>query len=504
MTGLSRTNLSTSHKAHLAASAFAGQGTYGTETNLARQYGVSRPTVYAAGETGQTVMEQHYADVEEGDDVVRVKVDLAQLLRAIVALRVVAPNSLRAIVALLPILYPGVSRSFGWIQAICAEAEAKAAAFNQQVDLSAIQAGALDEMFSQGAPVLAGVDLDSSFLFSLALREHRGKDDWAEVLRLAKDQGMDLKTVVKDAALGIAAGVTAVYPEADQRDDCFHAKYETGKVRRRLEQTALGAIHREMEAEQAVDKASRKIGGNVRKAVGQRTSARRKCREAIERHDAFERAAKKSADAMEFVDLETGHIRTDEEIETGVKSAALAMQDVAFEPAQKVGKYLANRAAGLSRYMGVLREQLQEIGEHFGHKQVALACIIWQLLAVLRGCTEDIERHHHQRHLAGAFAMLRDLAGEDARCVFEAVDLALQHRHRASSAIEGFNAALRPYLYVHKGVTVGFLSLFQAHYNLRTRRWGRHKGTSAYEQVTGERVDDWLTVLGYPPSTAVH
>jgi hypothetical protein len=504
MTGLLRTDLPTSHKAHLAASAFAGQGTYGTKTALAREYGVSRPTVYAAGETGQTVLEEHFARVEEGAEVVWVKVDRAQLVRAIVALRVVAPNSLRAIEALVPIVYPGVERSYGWIQGICAEAEAKAAAFNEGVDLSAVQAGALDEMFSQGDPVLASVDLDSGHLFSLWLRESRSGDDWAEVLRLAKAQGLELEVVVKDAAGGIAAGVTAVYPEAEQRDDCFHAKYETGKVRRRLEQTAYGAIHREMEAEQAVYKASRKIGGNVRKAAGLLASARKKCREAIERFDAFDRAAKMSSDAMEFVDLETGHIRGAEEIRTGVESAATAMQESAFEPAHKVGKYLANRAAGLARYMEVLGEQLHEIGEHFGPKQVALACIIWQLLAILRGCTNDIERIRHQRHLAGAFAMLRDLAGEDARAVFEAVDLALQHRHRASSAIEGFNAALRPFLYVHKGVTQGFLGLFQAHYNLRTRRWGRHKGTSAHEQLTGERVDDWLSVLGYPPGAAVH
>jgi len=504
VTGLSRTDLSTSHKAHLAASAFAGQVTYGTKTALARQYGVSRPTVYAAGETGRTVMEEHFARAEEGEEVVWVRVDRAQLERAIVAMRVVAPNSIRAIEALVPIVYPDVERSYGWIQGICAEAEAKGAEFNQRVDLSAIQAGALDEMFSQGDPVLASVDLDSGHLFSLWRRESRGGDDWAEVLRLAKAQGLELEVAVKDAAGGIAAGVTEVYPDADQRDDCFHAKYETGKVRRRLEQKAYGAIHLEMEAEQAVDKASRKIGGNVRKAAGQLASVRTKCREAIERFDAFDRAAQKASDAMEFVDLEKGHIRRAEEIRTGIESAATSMQESTFEPAQKVGKYLANRAAGLARYMEVLDEQLQEIGEHFGHKQVVLACIVWQLLAVLRGCTNDLERHRRQRHLAGAFAMLRDLAGEDARSVFQAVDLALQHRYRASSAIEGFNAALRPFLYVHKGVTQGFLGLFQAHYNLRTRRWGRHKGTSAHELLTGERVDDWLTVLGYPPSAAVH
>ena len=54
--------------------------------------------------------------------------------------------------------------------------------------------------------------------------------------------------VVKDAAAGIAAGVREVFPEAEQRDDCFHALYEMNKVRRCLERRAYGAIGREIEA----------------------------------------------------------------------------------------------------------------------------------------------------------------------------------------------------------------------------------------------------------------
>ena len=88
--------------------------------------------------------------------------------------------------------------------------------------------------------------------------------------------------------------------------------------------------------------------------------------------------------------------------------------------------------------------------------------------------------------------------------MLDEVEALLLQRHRASSAIEGFNAALRPFLYVHKGVTQGFLELFRAYYNLRTRRWGRHKGTSAHQCLSGERVEDWLSVLGYPPSAAAH
>ena len=103
-------------------------------------------------------------------------------------------------------------------------------------------------MFSQGEPVLAGVDLDSGYLFGLSLSATRDGEAWAELLREGQCQGLELSVVVKDAAKGIAAGVSEVFPHAEQRDDCFHVLYEMNKVRRRLERRAYAAIEREGEA----------------------------------------------------------------------------------------------------------------------------------------------------------------------------------------------------------------------------------------------------------------
>ena len=91
---------------------------------------------------------------------------------------------------MLPIIYPGVAPSFGKIQSITSRAEADAAKFNRRADLSSIVAAALDEMFSQGDPVLAGVDLDSGYLFGLSLRESRSGADWAAVLGDGQAQGL--------------------------------------------------------------------------------------------------------------------------------------------------------------------------------------------------------------------------------------------------------------------------------------------------------------------------
>ena len=176
------------------------------------------------------------------------EVDDAQLHRAVVALRVVAPNSIRAIEELLPILYPGVRRSYGKVQQLVTEAQTHAERFNRQVPLSTLRVGALDELFSQGSPVLAGVDLEGGYLFSLALRDDRSGESWAAVLGQAKDQGLTLERVVKDAATGMAAGVSEIFPEAEQRDDCFHAHYEMNKVRHRLERRAYAAIQNEDDA----------------------------------------------------------------------------------------------------------------------------------------------------------------------------------------------------------------------------------------------------------------
>ncbi|MFH0901121.1 MAG: hypothetical protein V2A73_10885 [Pseudomonadota bacterium] len=500
MTALAETDLTTSQKTQLAAAAVAQQGKYGVVVNLARQYELSRPTVYSARNEAAAVLEEHFGERQDERVGHTIVVDAARLRRAVVGLRPSGCNSIRAIEALLPILYD-VHKSYGSIEEDLKEAEERAREFNAKADLANVKAGALDEMFSQGTPVLAGVDLDSGYLFALSKRESRGADDWAEVLEVAKKQGLQLEIVVKDAALGIAAGVEKVYPGAEQRDDCFHAKYEMGKVRHRLEQKAYGGIASEEEARRALAE-ERKRGRDIRSAAQQLRRAEERCQQKMELHDAFERAARQAEEAMEFVDLQIGRRRTSQELESGVVKAADQMLALDDRHCRRVGRYLRNRAPGLALYMVELGEQLCRLDVTYGTDNVDLACVVLRLAFDLREHRRRWNWHREYRHLWGAFGQLQHSAGLNMEALLAEVGNLLEHRHRASSAIEGFNAALRPHLYVHRIATQGFLELFRAYYNLRIRRWGRHKGTSAHECLTGERVTDWLTKLGYPPSTA--
>lgn len=501
MTSLNRTDLTTTQKIQCAAQAL-GRQAHGAISAISREFGLSRPTVYEAAASAEAVLAQHFEHDPIGT--VYVPVDKAQLCRAVIALRVVGPNSIRGIEELLPILYPGHCLSYGKIQSWLVEAQARAAQFNAQVPLSVIDASALDELFSQGAPVLAGIDLDSGYLFSLGVRDGRTGEDWAEVLRQSRFQGLELKVVVKDAAKGIAAGVGEVFPGAEQRDDCFHISYELGKVRQRLERQAYAAIGREDDVLNALRRTRAKHVKQRRKLKHKLAWAQRKCRQAIADFDAFERAQHQAQGAMSWVDLNTGERRNAEQVRRGVEQTAELIRQIDRPGCRKVATYLANRAPGVALYVAELDAELRVLSGEYGEDNVALACVMIQLGDDLHQHRRPWQRREQLHHLLGAYHRLTAHLGTKADAVLERVQSLWQQRHRASSAIEGFNAALRPYLYVHKRVTQGFLNLYQAYFNLRTRRWGRQRATSAYQQLTGKAVEDWLTLLGFPPSPALH
>ena len=127
MTVLQRTDLTTSQKIECAAAAVARQHEHGAKTALSERYEISRPTVYAVGATAHSVLRTHFEAPLLGGGGVTVRVDDAQLRRAVVALRVMAPNAIRPIEDLLAVLYPGVRVSYGTIQAMLVEAEGRAA-----------------------------------------------------------------------------------------------------------------------------------------------------------------------------------------------------------------------------------------------------------------------------------------------------------------------------------------------------------------------------------------
>ena len=248
------------------------------------------------------------------------------------------------------------------------------------------------------------------------------------------------------------------------------------KVRRRLERRAYAAIEREGEALGRLGKIRAHDKVCRRKAKHALRRARRECAEAIGRFDAFEAAMDTLRGALECVDINTGELHRPEHVQALIEGAAQRIESLGVGECAKLAKYLRNRAPGLVLAQKSVLPRLEALAEPWSAQAVSLACICWYLVKALHKRPPHARYRALSRHLLGAYGALQDQLGAASASLLEAVEAVLHQRHRASSAIEGFNAALRPYLYVHKGATQGFLDLFRAWFNLRTRRWGTAPG----------------------------
>jgi len=490
----------------IAATALSAQGEYGIVTDLAFEHDVRRQRVYDLRERGRVALAAEFTPAEpEMAGSFTLQVTAADMERAVVAMRVVTPASIRDIEEMLPVVF-GKSWSYGKVQGVLCKAEERAAAQLEQVDLSGIENIALDEMFSQGRPVLAGIDLDTQYLFQLEVRSSRSGDAWAESLgKLRDDQGLRPERVVKDAGSGLRAGVRKCWPGIAEHDDLFHAVYMMGQEAFYLERRAYGAITKVDELTHRLAKAKTKA--KRKNHTEQLQQARASMDDAIDRYDRFETLRREAGRVLELADRGSGRLRTSGEVVEVLTHVAAQMATIAGKRVHKVATYIGNRAEGLGIYLDSLGDRLAAITEEAGGAEVMQATVrAYQAsLMVTRG-GPAWDREARRQELLDATHHLLATTERNGERLMKAVGTVmpqLANRYRASSAIENLNSVLRPYLVVQKHAEQGFLNLFQFYRNTRTRQWGRWKGTSALETLTGDRVDDWLTMLGFPPSEAL-
>lgn len=487
----------------IAAAAIEGQGRYGVVTGLAAEHGVRRAQVYDIRDRGVSALEREFCPSDpEPPGTFTWRGTFADVERAIIALRVVTPASIRDIVDILEHVLD-IDWSYGKVWGVVNAAERRAAEHLRSVDLSGIKNVALDEMFSQGRPVLAGIDLDTQYLFQLQVNDSRSGEAWNEALGELRDQqSLSPTRVVKDAGTGLASGVGQAWPDAENQDDVFHASYRLGQEAYFLERRAYAAIASAdaLEAKRARARSEtdrRRLGQELRYAQGRMDTA-------INQYDRFTVSHQKAERALTLSDRGSGQLRTSAEVTETITQVADEMDAIGGKRVRRLAKYLRNRAPGLGRYLDDLGARLAAAANELNEPVL--------VQAVTRAYQASLECHQggplwdrpaRRDELRAATRHLLDTAAHDPERLQRAVRAVLPelaNRYRASSAIENLNSVLRPYLVVQKHAQQGFLDLFRFYWNTRTRAWGRWKGTSAHAQLTGAPVDDWLALLGFPAS----
>src|SRR4051794_31701995 len=222
----------------LAIQALAGSDTV---SDLAARHGVSRKFVYQQTHKASAALDEAFSPAVRDDEVLfELAVTGAWLRQVIVGLTLICRSSYRGVVEFLRNLL-GLPVSLGHVHDVLQAATREASAINHDQDLSSIRVGLHDEIFQGAAPVLAGVDAQSTYCYLLAVEERRDADTWGVHLLDAVEQGLRPDYTIADAGQGLRAGQKAAWGDTPCHGDVFHIQRQCEGLATTMARLAEGA-----------------------------------------------------------------------------------------------------------------------------------------------------------------------------------------------------------------------------------------------------------------------
>jgi hypothetical protein len=446
-------------------------------SRLADEHQVSRQFVYQQQHKAQDALETAFAPPAGDPGVLfHLPVTGAWLRQFVLVAILVGHSSTRGALEMLDCLLDWPV-SFGWVHSVVKDAIARAKAVNDARDLSRVQSAALDEIFQNQTPVLAVVDVESTYCCLLAREERRDADTWGVRLLELQDQGFAPRWAVADAGQGLRAGLRAALPELGGCDaDVWHPLRDFGEAVRFLENRAYAAI-------ETCDRLRRRLG-----ARAEQTQAARNEQDA-------------AIALADDVALLLCWLRKD------VLGVAGPWQERRHEMLGFVLKELQKRRGRCEHRLGPLCSALASQGDDLLRFCERLDGEIADLAAHAKVSEQAVRRLIVAQEMADADgrkwrldAQLREQLGGRYHELSLLVEALRRGVVRASSVVENLNSRLRNYFFLRKEIGGGYLDLLRFFLNHRRFVRSEHPervGKSPAELLSGQGHAHWLELLGY-------
>jgi len=463
---------------------------YGQASQLARQYQVSRQTVYdlaaKARHALETALTPRSGPTPSGTTLT---VTSVRLERAVVTLSLLGVSERDSLIALDELL--DTRRSVGYIAQVLRRAEQLAAARNLKLTPSLSGLVAADEIFRHAQPILGVVHPASLYLVDLRLTAQRDGDTWGyELLDLAGATG-----ITSDAGRGLASGAQLAHL-ACHAGDWFHPLHAAAWVSAQYERRAYAALAEQYDREALVvrTQTAQRLENHWRKYEAACAVADH----AIERYDQWhQQYLHLRAQAAQF-DWQTGQVCCPELLQANLQALASQFEHWAEgTQAHAVVSLLKHQAVALTAVLPHLQQALQPLQQAWGVEATQAVCRLWQALQDWAfPFWPPEQRHQLEQAITESLAGASQHLGERLTTLQHLVSAMLAQWPRTSSSIECLNSLLRPFLNGRKHVAQGFLELFRFYHNTHQFVRGQRAGTSPLELAGGPRIDDPLAFLG--------
>jgi hypothetical protein len=485
VTGCAAKAMDLEQRQDLAIQAMAGTFTI---TYLADQFDVSRKFVHALVDRAQEALEQAFAPAPAAKDQILFYLPVTKnwLRQVVVSLLLSCHSSYRGVIEVFADCFD-YSISLGAIHNIARDAVAKARPYNDQVPLTRIHIGLLDEIFQTQLPVLVGVDAASTYCFLLSQEDNRDAITWGVRLLELADRNFDPDAFVADFGTGLRAGQALAFPKKPCRGDVFHALQTVVPVVTALENRAYELINQRTQRERKAANYQRRHGRADKNLAQQLRHLRPAEAQAIA--------------VADDVALLARWLRED----------VLALAGPSYADRRVLYDFIVAELRGRVRLSPHRLEPLCQFLENHRDELLAFAEQLDRDLAALASdfhvAVETVRELLHLQMIAGTNprrwqreAELRQLLRDRFQALQEAVRKLAKRTVRASSAIENLNSRLRKYFFLRRQLGTDYLALLQFFLNHRRFPRSQHKervGKSPAELLTGQPHAHWLEMLGY-------
>ena len=492
--GTRRDDIPAQQRLPIVVAALSPDRPWGRITQLAREHGLSRQTIYQMAAAGRSQLKRTLTPGRHGPypPETTVGVDRNRLRRASVVLTGVGVSQRDIPICLEELLDTRVSPS--WVNAQLAQVEAMAGSVNANWHPAIGEGLAGDEIYSNGLPNLLVVGNESLYIYALTRQADCAGDTWACVLL----DGPACPQFASDAGLGLAAGARLAQVGPHQLDWDHLLRPVSGQVARLEDQAYAALAACEARAAQfAQAKTTQRLAQHL--AAWERLTA--EAHVPVERYDRFRQLAAQIDAEFGLIEPQTGAVRDPQQATETLRQVGGQLQNWTGGIYTKLSGYLVNLAAGLFSYFPGLAQALQPLVTRWGKPAVQAVCRLWQSEAdAKRHPRTWPERQQLQRlweaHLEAAVAVL----GLDRLSqVWAEATQVLERAWRGSMLAECVNSLLRPRLHGRKHTDPGCLELFRFLHNVHPFQRGKRAGHSPAHLVGLELPDDPFTLLNLLP-----
>jgi len=496
--GTRRDDIPAQQRLPIVLAALSPDRPWGRMTQLAREHGLSRQTIYQMAAAGRSRLRRVLTPGRHGPypPETTVGVDRNRLRRGSVVLTGVGVSQRDIPICLEELLDTRVSPS--WVNAQLAQVEAMAGRVNANWHPAIGEGLAGDEIYSNGLPNLLVVGNESLYVYALTRQADCAGDTWACVLL----DGPACPQFASDAGLGLAAGARLAQVGPHQLDWDHLLRPVWGQVARLEDQAYAALAACEVRAAQfAQAKTTKRLAQHL--AAWERLTA--EAHLTVERYDQFRQLATQIDAEFGLIEPQTGAVRDPQQGTETLRQVGCQLQNWTGGIYTKLSGYLVNLAAGLFSYFPGLAQALQPLETRWGKPALQAVCRLWQCEAdAKRHPRTWPERHQLQRqweaHLDAAVAVL----GLDRLSqVWAEATQVLERAWRGSMLAECVNSLLRPRLQGRKHTDQGCLELFRFLHNVHPFQRGKRAGHSPAQLVGLEVPDDPFTLLNLQPKVSI-